>query len=259
MKSRKVAVFPLRRLLLGADSLRFDSESRPGEELLEAFNEAVGESLRDPIASEMELIGQINNPADRSFAWEVTKSGKVKQQTEDATMRCSVEVLRNWYQLQERDAEIDLVWYTSTSYTAVSRFGGRRQLYVHHTVSRGCAVSVVTRRNEGHRPVVQGVGGDEDGELQFYAVHGVLRASTGEVWCAVRKLSALRGRCSVRGNAAAVLKMGRRVRRVGMFHACDEGCSVHAGRMRVRHSKSVLEGAEVVLRDRSGGYPPFKG
>ena len=254
---RNCAALGLRRLLVGADALRIDTTSRMGAEFLQRYEQALAEAFRDPIIPEMELCGQINNPSDREFQWEAYE--KKLGCEEDCTMKESIQLLTDWYGIQHPDDDVSLTWYKNASFMATSRHGGRRRSYPHHMVSQGCAVSAVTKASGTQRPILSDHDSDDDMELRFYAVYGVLQSSTGEVWASVRQLLESQGRYSVNDSRPAVLRMNGRIRRVALYHVCDDNCRAYIGRLHFKHSKSVLTGGCYTLVRRNGGYPPHLG
>ena len=254
---RRCATLGLRRLLLGSDALQIDASTRPGADFLDMFEVALKEAFRDPIIPEMELCGQINNPTDREYQWEAF--GKLNACQEDVTMKSSSQLLHDWYNIQHPDEDVSLTWYTTATFLPTSRHGGRRRSYSHHMVQRGCAVSAVTKACDLQRPILLDYDREDDAELRYYAVHGVLLSSTGDVWTSVQELLGTNGRFSVNHSRPAVLRMNRRVRRVALYHVCDTTCRADLQAMVFTHSKSVLHGGWYTVVTRRGGYPPHLG
>ena len=89
--------------------------------------------------------------------------------------------------------------------------------------------------------------------MELYAVYGILSSSETGAWCVVKRLLAQGERYTVRKSRVAILQLGNRARRVAVFHHCDGGCKVHAGRLKVQHSSSLLNGGVYRIARRADG------
>lgn len=254
---KKCSSRALRRLLLGEKSLSLHMDSRAGESLLDAFHDALGDAFREPVLSQLDMCSSVNDSAHGTYRWEVFQKAKIVPQ--DDTAIESKGILQELLTVQLGAGEATVEWYETTSFMAVGKFGGRRKSYAHHTLSRGTAVSVITAVERGNRLVVREAGVNEERRNKIFAVYGIMRIQSGEVWCSVREMKPCRDRYSINGMQPAVLKLGRRTRRVGLFHACDANCQVDISTLKMKHSRGVLAGGMYTVVDRAGGYPPHLG
>ena len=126
-------------------------------------------------------------------------------------------------------------------------------------VTVGCAISILTRDTNEQGPIVFEEENDNEGEIKFFAVYGVIHTSIGETWTAVRQLQQNNGMYIVSESRPAGLFMGRRVRRVAIFHYCDANCKANIGTVRMKYSKDLQQGEWYNIVRRSGGYPPHLG
>ena len=99
----------------------------------------------------------------------------------------------------------------------------------------------------------------EHGEVLYFAVYNIILASNGDGWCVVKRLSRTGNGYSVADNPVAVVLLGRRVRRVAVFHECDAKCRVVFPSVQVLHSYTLLRGGVYNVLDRAAGYPPHVG
>ena len=120
-------------------------------------------------------------------------------------------------------------------------------------------MSIVTTPDMRNRHVVQEEPDTKLGDMQFFAVYGVLGTSTGDVWCVVRQLTQNGDIFTVDSNSTSVLKMGERVSRIAVIHACDNTCAVHVDRQEVCHGREMCAGGPVEVVPRFDGYPPHLG
>ena len=255
---RSCAELGLRRLLLGTDSVRVDTSTQHGEGIKDSCTRNLDPAMREPVLGELDLCMPIVCAMSRTFQWSVDQRHKGEKENEELLR--GLEMLKTWtsaYLQQEPD---DIHWYKSAQYMWASKFGGWRRSYKHHTISRGTAISIVVdSEGQGNRPVIKECETLTSGRVELYAVYGILYAPDVGPWCVVKQLLKQGEGYTVRRSEVAILKLGNRVRRVAVFHHCDRSCKVHAGRLKVRHSASLLNGGIYRVAQRVDGYPPHLG
>ena len=243
----------LRRLLLGNDALRVDTTTRPGELVREVFTRSLDPCMRAPVLCELDLCMPMVGSAARLYGWRVEQRDESEEESEEMVQ--GREMLRTWRSAYLRGDAEDIVRYKKARYTWASKYGGWTRSYQHHTVTRGTAVSIVVESSESNRPVIKESTSSVGGRVELYAVYGILSSSETGAWCVVKQLLAQGEGYSVRRSRVAILQLGNRARRVAVFHHCDGGCKVQAGRLKVRDSSSLLNGGVYRIARRADGYP----
>lgn len=247
----------LRRLLLGNDALRVETNTRPGEFVREVFSRSLDPCMRVPVLGELDLCMPMVGSAARLYGWSVEQRDGSEEESDEIVQ--GMEMLRSWRSAYLRGDPEDIVRYKKARYSWASKYGGWTRSYKHHTVTRGTAVSIVVDSSETNRPVIRESTSSVGGRVELYAVYGILSSSETGAWCVVKRLLAQGEGYTVRRSRVAILQLGNRARRVAVFHHCDGGCKVHAGRLKVRHSASLLNGGVYRIVRRADGYPPHLG
>jgi len=254
---RGCAIRCLLRLIVGEEALSIDLSSRSGYEFGTELEKDLLVALRDPVLKEMELITPLNDLSDRFYQWEARNLMTMVE--EDETMQEAHRILEVFFDNKPDVDHVELDWHESASYIATCRSSGRRRAYPHLTVARGCVVSIIVSDELSNRSVVVQEADVDVGTMQFYAIYGVLSATNGDVWCAVRQLQNLGDGVSTRNSGSSVMKMGERVTRVGSVHVCSKDCIVDLDKLEVAHSETVLEGGIQKILTRCDVYPPHQG
>ena len=248
----------LLRLLLGMDGLAMNRERRGAQQLLEDFREAMQDAFAAPVIDEMATTDQWADPGYSAYAWETT--GVIDEDTRpSATAEEGMKLLENWYVCCGEE-DVDLVRCRKAKYMPSESVSGQRRSQPYNRIQRGCAISVVCRQNNNGGRLIRGARmGEERCTVRFFVVCDLLRASNGDDWCVCRELCPCEGGYSTNGTEVVIVLLGRRVRRVGLLHACDERCTVEVSTGTVQHSATVLRGGVYCAVTRAAGYPPHLG
>ena len=232
--------------------------TRPGAgKFLSAFRDAMGEAFSDPVLNEMPSSDEWGYQTGGAYAWKPTKGFEIGNPPD--SLKRALEILEEWYAYTGRE-EVELLESKSVRFMTMESVAGVRRAYPYNKVSSGCAISIFSRTQSAGVGVIRGAAMSEDrGELRFYAVFHVIRASCGDCWCAVKQLVRTGVGYSIAGSDICVVLLGRRVRRVGLIHLCDDACDVNVKDRIVRHGAGVLCGGVFQIVTRKGGYPPHLG
>ena len=213
--------------------------------------------MREPVLGELDLCMPLSGSSKRTYTWIVEK--RLEEKDNSAELNEGERMMESLRSVCVRSESEPIFWYKKASYSWAFKFGGWQRSYQHHTISRGTAVSIVVDGDTSNRVVIKESADMERGLVEYYAVYGIMWSAQLGPWCVVRKLQKRGEGYSVDNSPVALLHLGRRVRRVAIFHICDRRCTVHAGRLKVRHSKSVLHGGVYTIKGRGEGYPPHLG
>jgi len=254
---RECAERGMRRLLLGEEAVKIDTDTRPGILIKETFARALELCMKEPVLGELDLCMHIIGEGSRKYGWNVEKRDDGDNESEELLQ--GKELMETWRAAYVRSEPEDMMWYKKARYTWTNKFGGWQRSYQHHTITRGTAVSIVVQPGGDNRPVITECADLDMGKVEFYAVYGILFSSECGAWCVVKRLVEQGDGYTVQGSRVSILQLGNRVRRVALFHKCNSSCVVHAGRLKVRHSETVLKGGVYRIARRADGYPPHLG
>ena len=250
----------LQRLLLGEKSLGLQPQGRGVPAFMTEFRVAMANALRPPVLEEMGRCDHFGEGGEGAYAWELTGVVRRKEgEDESVTLEEGMTILESYYDgLGKHD--VHLYERRVAKYIVQRTTHGKRRSYQHNRLSRGTAVSIVTRTQGSESTVVRGCRTDDErGVLQFYCVHELIEASNGDAWCTAKHLTSTGDNFSVGQNPTCVLLLGKRVRRACVMHTCDENCRVLVNKRNVKHSTSLLRGGRYQLKSRIDGYPPHVG
>lgn len=115
--------------------------------------------------------------------------------------------------------------YERASFVGKEKYGRRWILYQHNSIQLEQCVAVV-----------------EEGGCVVYEVFGLARVEQGGLWFVGKRMLRTMGGMSCSRSSVEVRELGSAVRRVGIVHSCDDGCSFTRKTRKARHSQSVCDG-----------------
>ena len=105
--------------------------------------------------------------------------------------------------------------------------------------------------------------GCNDGVLVYFAVACVItcpRVCPTIVWVITRLLTEVFGGAFQCGNSVHVVRLDEGCCRVGMFHMCDQECTVAQDNFGIDHGgRSIWNNRKYKILNREHGFPPYMG
>ena len=253
--TRERAEVGLLRALLGREASLLDRSKEQTNVLLREFRHDLVKLFEDPVLDEMVVTGHVNEDSTGSYHWEMFNAESERDE-EHRSLRRGRDLLHDLYCF-DTDEEAVIVQYRTVRYVT-SKGDGERRMYGHHTVTRGTAISAVTKQGGLSSVVQPAEDGDVEAELHFYVVYRLF-AVRDDNWAVVRHLRKVNNGYTARGSPLTGLEMNSRVRRVGLGHNCTSACVVNRAARTVQHTEMVLQGGYYTVLSRGEGYPVHLG
>ena len=119
---------------------------------------------------EMGVTGHANEDSTGSNHWE-TFNAEPERDEQHRFLRRGRDLLHDLYGF-DADEEAGIVQYRTVRYVTI-KGDGERRMYGNHTVTRGTAISAVTKQGGLSSSVRPAEDGDVEAELHFYVVYGL--------------------------------------------------------------------------------------
>lgn len=225
------------------------------------FEAALRSTMRKPNVDAMGTCGHLSLPRGHVSRWVVDTDTMMRcNDVKDSprVMKDGILYLCRYYKIRPSVETSQLVVYSAARLKVSDRYEAKGRSFKYNNIERGTVISAVCCTE------VIVSDGNRDGELEFFAVHGVVEAvSDGKLWAITQRLVQVQenGVKAYRVNkeSRAFVELGDGVRRAGAVHVCTEHCRGVRRRQRVLHVPDLLEGGLYEIWTRCHGFPPHMG
>lgn len=253
-EARAASTLGLKCLLLGKQSVQIRGVTPEIEELMASFEYKVTSMFREPVKSLLAQGGRVNNSwGGGGKKWEgfhLDRDEKYK----DAHV-FGMDVLKRVYGAASWKASV-LKAYASVRLLNWKAITEDKRAYAYNTIRPGQAFSALVEQPTARDAIVNCAEAGE-GNTVHYAAMAFIGYDPLDVWAVVRIMEEEDGLFTVSSDSYSLLHMGEQVRRVALFHECDDNCKWSGGKL--IHGADVAGGGSYSVVGRREGYPPHMG
>jgi len=245
VQDRSCAERGLRRMFLGNNTFHLDAGDPSTCTFMNAFRSRIEQTFRDPIPMQLEDISHVMVPWLVDMAWCTLPREKVAMNSDEVDLL--VQVMDSTHGENGRYSLSFLTLFSCARFVSTSRSGLKSNCYPHNVVRHGTVVRI--RKTCTLGKVME----------RYIAVVLILTIRDNTVWGVGMEMVRRGNVHSCKYGTPEMFRFDEHVRRVAVFHVCDQDCVIDVQSRSVRHSSGVLSGGLYKLMGKKDGYPPHMG